>query len=156
MKKPDQLDTVLEVATLRRDNALQTLGAAQRELQAAEQQMTQLQDYVKDSQTRWTARASSEAISVTLLQHQQQFLGRIDQAIDFQRGHLQRLETHVQYCQQQLVQAERALASLNKYTERRQTEWQRQADRAEQKQTDEMAANQHRQQAANHPWKTTP
>ena len=43
MKPNPSLDTLVEVATRRRDEALQALGAAQREHLQAEQQMAQLQ-----------------------------------------------------------------------------------------------------------------
>lgn len=42
MKKPASLDTVLDVSRRKRDEALQTLGAAQREWQQAQAQMAQL------------------------------------------------------------------------------------------------------------------
>ena len=58
MKKPASLDVVLEVSSRRRDETLQALGHAQRELQQAEFQLLQLQNYEQESQTRWGQRAS--------------------------------------------------------------------------------------------------
>jgi len=49
--------------------------------------------------------------------------------------------------------AERELASLQKYAERKEKAWQHQLQRQEQKSNDEMAANLHRQNTAATPWK---
>lgn len=149
------LNTVVEVATRRRDEALQALGRAQREHQQAQQQMAQLQGYSSESLQRWSQRAS-QGISITLLQTQQNFMGKLDHAVAFQHGVLQRLQGQIDHCQAQLVHAERELASLNKFLDRRHQTWQRQLHRQEQKSNDEMAANQHRLHSAAHPWKSTP
>ena len=155
MNKPAPLTTVLEVCTQRRDEALQALGQAQRELQQAQQKMLQLQGYTAESIQRWSQRAT-QGISVTLLRTQHQFLDKLDNAVAFQNGVLQRLQLQVEHCQQQVVQAERELASLQKFTERREKAWQHQLQRQEQKNNDEMAANLHRQNTAATPWKHNP
>lgn len=152
MKPNPSLDTLVEVATRRRDEALQALGAAQREHLQAEQQMAQLQGYSVESLQRWTQRAQ-QGISPALLRTQQTFMGKLDYAVAFQRGVLQRLNLNIEHCRERLVQAERELAGLNKYLDRRHLAWQRQLDRQEQKSNDEMAANLHRQHSASHPWK---
>ncbi len=152
MNKPTQLTTVLEVCTQRRDEALQALGQAQRELQQAQQQMLQLQGYTAESIQRWSQRAT-QGISVTLLRTQHQFLDKLDNAVAFQNGVLQRLQLQGEHCQQQVIHAERELASLQKYAERKEKAWQHQLQRQEQKSNDEMAANLHRQNTAATPWK---
>lgn len=150
MKKPASLDVVIEVSTRRRDNALQALGQAQRELQQAELQLLQLQNYEQESQTRWGQRAA-QGVAPTLLFHHQTFMSKIDHAVHFQRGVIQRMQLNLQHCQQQVMLAERELASMNKFAERRHTAWQKQLDRQEQKANDEMAANLHRAHQAQHP-----
>jgi flagellar biosynthesis chaperone FliJ len=80
-------------------------------------------------------------------------LAKLDHAVAFQNGVLERLQLHVDHCKQLVVQAERELASLQKYAERREHHWQRQQDRQEQRNNDEMAANVHQRNAAPTPWK---
>ncbi|GAB3186957.1 flagellar export protein FliJ [Hydrogenophaga aquatica] len=156
MKKPAQLTTVLDVCTQRRDEALRALGEAQREWQQAQQQMLQLQGYTAESLQRWSQRAA-QGVSASLLQTQQQFLAKLDHAVAFQNGVLQRLQLHIEHCQQQVVQAERDLASMQKFAERREKAWQHVLQRQEQKSNDEMAANLHRQgHQSTTTWKHTP
>ena len=154
MKPPQSLATVLEVATMRRDEALQALGKAQRESEQALLQMTQLESYVQDSLARWSQKAS-QGVNSSLLYHQQQFMGRLDHAIEFQRGVLQRLQAHIERCQQQVMLAERELAGLNRYVDKREQTWRQHEQRQEQKSNDEMAANLHRQQLSPLSWKHT-
>lgn len=146
MKKPASLQPVLELAEQKRDDALQRLGQAQRELQQAEQQMSQLQDYTAESLQRWSQRATL-GVSPTLLHTHQQFMAKLDDAVAFQNGVLQRMHAHVAHCQQQVQEAERELASLKKFTQRREEAWQHQLQQQEQKRNDEMAANVFRRQA---------
>ncbi|MFM2263434.1 MAG: hypothetical protein RI959_2110 [Pseudomonadota bacterium] len=150
MKKPASLNVVIEVSSRRRDDCLQALGQAQRELQQAELQLLQLQNYAQESQTRWRARAS-QGVAPALLYHHQTFMGKIDHAVHFQRGVIQRLQLNLQHCQQQVLMAERELASMNKFAERRHDAWQKQLERQEQKIYDEMAATVHRMHMAQHP-----
>lgn len=155
MKTSNALQTVVEVATRRRDEALQALGRAQREHQQAQQQMLQLQGYSHESLERWSVRAS-QGISATLLQTQQNFMGKLDHAVSFQQGVLQRLQQQLDRCQTRLLDTERELASLSKFLDRRHQAWQHQLNRQEQKSNDEMAATQHRLHSAAHPWKSMP
>lgn len=147
MKKPASLATVLEVSTLRRDDALQALVQARREHAQAEQQMAQLRGYTQESLDRWQARAR-QGVSPMLLQAQQQFMAKLDHAIGFQDGVLERTQKQIERCEQKVQQAERDLAALKKYDERREETWQKQLQHQEQKNNDEMAANLHRQHRA--------
>lgn len=152
MKKPAPLTTVIEVATLRRDQALQALGRARQEMQSAELQLSQLEQYTQESLQRWSQRAA-QGISPMLLRTHQNFMAKIDHAVQFQHGVMQRLQNDIERCQQQVFEAERQLASLNKYTERRESRWQQQLQRQEQKSNDEMASTLHRQRQAAMPWR---
>ena len=143
MKKPASLETVLEVSRLKRDEALQALGAAQREWQQAQTQLAQLQSYSQESQQRWHEK-TSVGVTPMLLSAHQQFMAKLEHAMTFQNGVLQRLQLNVTHCQQMVMQAERDLASLNKYSEKREQAWQHQLQRQEQRSNDEMAANLHR------------
>jgi flagellar FliJ protein len=148
MKKPEPLDRVIEVATLRRDDARVALAQALQEQQQADKQGQQLQDYVVEAQTRWSQRAA-QGVTPELLHHHRQFMARIDQAVEFQKGVVQRLRLQVEHRQHELLLAERALAGVGRYNDRRQQSWQHHLDRQEQKSNDEMAAHLHRR--ANNP-----
>lgn len=146
-----QIDTVVEIASQKRDDALRALGRVQHELEQARQQMAQLQDYAVESQTRWNHRAT-QGVSATLMQHQRQFMARIDHAVAFQRDVIAGIEQSLEQLRVEVTAAEREVASLHKYVERRQRAWQQEQQRQEQKATDETAANAHRRQNTTHPW----
>lgn len=155
MKTSQTFVTLIEVAIRRRDEALQTLGQAQREFQQAQLQLTQLQGYSAESVQRWSLRAA-QGFSPALLRTHQAFMGKLDHALAFQQGVLQRLQLHIDHCREQWLLAERELASLQKYQERRQASWQRRLEQQDQKSTDEMATNLHRHTPGHHDWKHTP
>lgn len=150
-----QIDTVVEIAAQKRDEAMRALGRVQNELEQARQQMTQLQDYAVESQTRWNHRAT-EGVSAALMQHQRQFMARLDHAVAFQRDVIVGIERSLEQLRVEVTAAERELASLNKYVERRVRAWQQEQQRHEQKATDETAANTHRRQQTQNPWSRNP
>ncbi len=150
-----QIDTVVEIAAQKRDDALRALGRVQHELEQARQQMTQLQDYAVESQTRWNHRAT-QGVSAALMQHQRQFMARLDHAVAFQRDVIVGIEQSLEQLRVEVHAAERELASLNKYVERRVRAWQQEQQRQEQKATDETAANTHRRQQTQNPWSRNP
>ena len=149
------LTVVLEVALLRRDQALQALGQAQQQQQQALLQMSQLQGYSIETLQRWSERGRN-GVSVQLLHTHQVFMGRLEHAQAFQQSQLQQHAAEVQRCQHVLIEAERELASLRKYQQRRHQVWLLQQQRQEQKSNDEMAAVQHRLHAGTNPWRSTP
>lgn len=155
MKPSHALHTVIEVAARKRDDALRGLAQARHEQQQALLQMSQLQGYTSESQQRWSARATL-GVSVALLHAHQNLMGKLEHAVQFQQGVLQRLAQNVQRCEHAVRESERELASLKKYQQRRHDVWQRQQQRLEQKSNDEMAATQHRQHAHLSPWRPTP
>ncbi len=147
-----QLDKVLEVSGMRRDDCLRALGQARQALDQGRQQLEQLQSYANESQTRWNHRAS-QGVTAQLLYHHRQFMARIDEAARFQQDVLKRLEAEVQRCEQLAFEAERELAALNKFAERKRQATLQALERQDQKHNDEMAANAHRRQASTQPWR---
>ena len=141
------LQRVIEMAEKRRDEALAEQARLQREQQHAMAQMDQIQGYAQEAEQRWAQR-SAQGVTTALLMHHRQFMQKIHHAIDFQRGVLNEKEIRLERAQSTLVEAEREVASLRKYTERQQAALALRAMRIEQKQTDEMAQNVHRRQQA--------
>ena len=155
MNKPKDLSVVVEVATHRRDNALKALARARQEWHNAELQLQQLQSYSAESEQRWAQRAN-QGVSALMLHTQRTFMGKLEHAVTFQNGVMQRLQSRIDQCQSEVVQAERELASLNKFLERRHTAWQHQLQRQEQRSNDEMAATQFRLHQSTTSWKAQP
>ncbi|WP_439517879.1 flagellar export protein FliJ [Hydrogenophaga sp.] len=140
------LNKVVELAEKRRDEAMGNLGRMQRELQIAQDQMDQLSAYAQESQARWQAR-SSVGVDTALLMHHRQFMQKIDHAMEFQRGVLGERQAMIERGQEQVHAAERDLAGLRKFTERKQQAITHRAQRQEQKHTDEMALAIHLRQS---------
>lgn len=141
------LHKVVDIAEKRRDEARASLAQQQRELQIAQDQMQQLQTYAQEAQQRWLARSSSTGVDAQQLFHQRQFMDKIDHAVEFQRGVIGNREALIQRSQQQLMAAERDVAGLRKYTERKQLAMAQKAQRQDQKATDEMALSIHLRQS---------
>lgn len=141
------LHKVVDIAERRRDDARAALAQQQRELQIAHEQLQQLQTYAQEAHQRWATRSSSTGVDAQQLFHQRQFMDKIDHAIEFQRGVIANREALIERAEQQVVAAERDVAGLRKYTERKLLAVQQQAARQEQKATDEMALNLHLRQS---------
>lgn len=139
------LHKVVELAQQRRDEALAALTRLQREWQAAQGQMDQLQTYAQEAQQRWSARGA-QGVDPALLHHHRQFMHKIDHAMDFQRGVLSNRAALVEQAQQQVHAAERDLAGLRKYTDAQVQALRQKAQRQEQKATDELALSIHLRQ----------
>lgn len=140
------LNKVVELAEKRRDEALGNLGRMQRELQIAQDQMDQLSAYAQESQSRWQVR-SSVGVDTALLMHHRQFMQKIDHAMEFQRGVLGERQAMIERGQEQVFAAERDLAGLRKFTERKQQAITHRAERQDQKHTDELALAIHLRQS---------
>lgn len=140
------LNKVVEIAERRRDVALAALAQLQREMQTAQDQMDQLEAYALEAQTRWQSRTHN-GVDAALLHHHRHFMQKIEHAIDFQRGVLRSREDMIEQHQEQVRVAERDLAGLRKFTERKLQALAQVQQRRDQKQTDEMALAMHLRQA---------
>lgn len=132
------LGTVIDLARTKRDDAGVQLAAAQRELDNARQQMSQLTHYADEGQAKWMAR-SAIGVSPVLMLHQRDFATKIQAAIDFQNNVIAQCETRLQSKMQNLQATERELATLQKVAERVVAAQRLAAHKVEQKMTDEMA-----------------
>lgn len=141
------LNKVVEIAEKRRDEARAALAQQQRELQIAQDQLQQLQTYAQEAHQRWRARSSTAGVDAQQLFHQRQFMAKIDHALEFQHGVIANREALIERGQNQLMVAERDVAGLRKYTERKLQAVQHKALRQEQKATDEMALSIHLRQS---------
>ena len=144
------LRVAIALAERRRDAAAAELARVRAGARAAQGQLDQLQGYAGETEGRWTQQAQVLA-TPELLQHHYQFMTRLYQALEMQRGVMQQHERHVELHITRLREAELRLGSLQKVVARKLLDAQRQTLRREQKDVDEFAALQSRRNAA-HAW----
>ncbi|MCW5235394.1 flagellar export protein FliJ [Verminephrobacter eiseniae] len=140
---PDTLSVALELATRQRDAAskvLQALLAAQR---AARARLEQLQDYARDTESRWGMQAGAR-LQPEVLYHHDRFIERLDEAARIQAGLLSAQSEHVASARGALLAAQLRLASLRQLMQRRSDGVAQQQRRRDQQQTDEWSALRYR------------
>ena len=143
------LQKVVEIAEKRRKDALLLLGQQQREWQIAKDQMDQLVAYAQEAEQRWEMR-SGAGVDAAMLHHHRHFMQKIQHAMEFQRGVLRDRQDRVDQGQAAVFAAERDVAGLRKFTERKEQAMALKQQRQDQKTSDEMALNIHmRQRLAN-------
>ena len=129
----------ISLAERKRDEVIRALAQSQQNVQAAMGQLDQLRSYAGDTDHRWVS-TGSVGLSVELIKHHYQFSGRLQQAISMQDGVIANLQRHVEGVKQQLQLAESRLSGLNSVLKKRRAEAERVAQRRDQAQMDEMAA----------------
>lgn len=132
------LRTVIGVATTRRDNAGLALANARRQLAAAQDQLAQLTQYVDEGQAKWGQKAA-QGVTPVLMQHQRQFMAKIEEAIRFQTNVVQQRQTQLNRALEALQAAEQALAKIQKVEHITLDHIAKIAKKTDQKATDEMA-----------------
>ena len=145
MNNLQTIHKVVEIAEKRRKDALLVLGQHQRERQIAKEQMDQLEAYAKEAEQRWEMR-SGVGVDAAMLHHHRHFMQKIQHAIEFQRGVLRERQERVDHGQALVFAAERDVAGLRKFAERKEQAIELRVQRQEQKATDEMALNIHLRQ----------
>lgn len=144
---PQSLKTLLDIATRERDQAAAALAQADQQLQAQRRQWDQLQAYRADYEQRAPA-SGGKAAPIEVLRCHQAFMGRLDQAVAHQQRVLHAAEGEAQLRRQTLLQRETRLAAVRKLAERRASSAAQAEERADQRRTDEAAAQRHWHQRA--------
>lgn len=149
MHKFNSLQLAIDLAVVRRDQALAELQRLRKAHAFANSQMAQLEQYAGETEQRWTRNAQ---VSTTpeLMHHHYQFMARLQQAISLQTNVIAGSSRAVQLSEQRLLQAEFRLASLKLVLTKRLAEVEKQKQRQEQKLTDEFAALQTLRQRRTH------
>jgi flagellar FliJ protein len=129
----------LEAAEKDRDQAHSTVLRLRHQMEAAQSQARQLDDYRRDYQHRWGERFRQQG-TVQLMQCYHSFMARLDQAGSQQEAAVQRIQHHLDQALQMLRERETRAASIRKLIERRQGEIDLARIRQDQKATDEQAA----------------
>jgi len=131
-----------ELATRDRDDLAKIVARVERNLVFGHNQMTQLEGYAAETDSRWVGSAS-RALSQELIRHHYQFMDRLQQAIALQSGNIANTERQLEQAKGNLLRAELRLSGLNQVLKSRQATLMRTEQRREQHQTDEFAAMQH-------------
>jgi flagellar FliJ protein len=133
----------IEVATRQRDEVGKVLARIQHNWRGAQDQVEQLESYATDTESKW-ALSSQVRATPEVMQHYDQFMERLQQAIGLQRHVVSGLEQEFAAAKKLLLGADIRLASLNQLLGKRQSGIQRVQAGRDQKQLDEFAAMQHR------------
>lgn len=132
------LHSLLRHAETERDAArAAAFGAAERAQRLA-RQAEQLLAYRDDYRRRAPAHGA-QAASIALVRSHRDFMQRLEQAIEQQRAQLEAAERDAAAAREALRALELRVASVGKLLERRQTQQQQRAARAEQRRHDEAA-----------------
>jgi flagellar protein FliJ len=140
------LHTLLEHAERQRDDALSAMLQAEDHLRRLQFQEEQLLAYREDYRLRHPA-LGGRSTSIELLRCHEGFMQRLDQALQQQRGQVQHAEHRGTQLRAALVAHETRVASVRKLLERRGAQAQQQANRLDQRRSDETAMHQHRRRA---------
>lgn len=136
------LELAIEQATQQRDAQARRHAQAQKTLQFANGQLTQLQSYAKDTDARWMG-GQAVNLSVELIRHHYQFMDRLQHAVAQQQGVIANLEHQLGKAHQVLLQAEYRLAGFKQVLKSRRSARDVVLARREQRATDEFAAMSH-------------
>ena len=143
MSSLNALSVAVEVASRKRDDARKVLQDTLAAEQAARAQLDQLEDYARETESRWGMKADT-TMQPEVMYHHYQFMNRLGHAASIQNGVVGDQSARVQAAQRALLDAELRLASLRKVVEKRRNDLALQQQRRDQKQTDERAALQYR------------
>ena len=138
MDRMQILQTLIEREQRRRDEALRDLREAERQAQAAQQQVQSLLDYRAQYRARWSEQfAKSAPIEIVRCYHG--FVERLEQAILTQRMAAAQADGRQLGAQQGLRLRELKLATVRRLIERRQQTALHQGQRQDQKTSDEAS-----------------
>lgn len=130
----------IDVATRKRDQAMQDLMQAQSKLAHAQGQMEQLETYGVETESRWL-NAAQTSTTPELMRHHYQFMDRLTHAIGLQQGVLVNALDKTNEAKKLVLEAEFRLTSLKQVLKKKQANLAVCQNRREQKQTDEFASS---------------
>lgn len=143
MSNLNSLSVAVDVASRKRDDARKVLQDVLAAQQAARAQLVQLEDYARETESRWGVKADT-TMQPEVMYHHYQFMDRLGHAASVQTGVVGDHSGRVESAQRALVEAELRLTSLRKVVDKRRHDLELQQMRRDQKQTDERAALQYR------------
>lgn len=145
----------IELATRRRDEASAALLQVQRGYLGAQNQMGQLQSYAADTESTWAV-GSRTTTQPEIVRHYDQFMDRLQQAVDMQTAVVGDHLRAATVANQVLLEAELRIAGLKRLLEKRRATMARAQAGRDQKQMDELSALQFRRLHAGSEFQETP
>jgi flagellar export protein FliJ len=143
MSTPSALHSFIDMLVQKRDQARLNLAQAQRQAEAAQSQLHDLNGYSDEASASWHRRVGN-TVAVEVLAGQQNFANGLNRAIEFQQRVVRERQAQVQACTEVLLAGEQRLNALRKLSEIRARAVEQRSQRQEQKLADEMAMVSHR------------
>ena len=138
MKRLALLRTLLEREQKRRDEQMAHVRNAVANVEAQEQQASDLTTYRSEYCQKWSAQFR-QAAQIEILRSYHGFLARLDQAITQQESVVEHAKRMVDVQRQRLIEREIRVATVERLIKRREAMLARIADRRDQKNLDELA-----------------
>lgn len=139
-------DLAIDLAIQRRDAVVRKLVAVQHAHARAQVQLNQLTDYVTETDAR-IVQSGHRTVSMEVLRHHYQFMGRLQDAIRLQTEAVQGAQSQVDTTRTELAKAETAVMGLIKVRDARLAQIDKAQGRREQAASDELATQLHLRQA---------
>ncbi len=138
MRKPQPLDTLIDLARDQLDDATRQLGGLQQARLSAENQLTALENYLADYRVRLQSAVQS-GLSAAGWQNYQRFIGVLEGAIAEQRRVLEHTEGELTQGQHHWRDRKRHLNAFDTLAERQLTHQRLADERRDQRTADEHA-----------------
>ncbi|HET7358795.1 MAG TPA: flagellar export protein FliJ [Rhodanobacteraceae bacterium] len=144
-QRSERMQRVADVAGYHTEQAAQLVGRRRREVDAAETQLRELEQFRRDY-AQGLATAGTSATCAADLLNRQRFVARIDAAIAQQHAQVQEKQRQLAAARAGWIQSRGRSSALDTVTERYRSREQARAERAEQAAADERA------QRPSRPW----
>ncbi|MBU6505779.1 MAG: flagellar export protein FliJ [Betaproteobacteria bacterium] len=138
MAQPFTLQPLLDLSHRNSESATRKLGELTRAQNSEQKKLETLLQFRKDYQEKFLAQ-SRNGMDSAGISNFQRFLGRLDEAVQQQRGVIEQATRSVQAGREALVEAQRSMKSFDTLAQRHAETQQLQIRRMEQKMQDEQA-----------------
>lgn len=142
MTRSKRIRPVVDLAENRQMDAARLLGECRRIVEHQEQRLAELLGYRTDYARNFQESCSS-GIGAVKLNEYRTFLGRLDAAIAQQQRLVEQVRTECEASRQAWLQSRTHAKALGNVVDRYRREEQREAERREQKESDEHSARRH-------------
>ena len=136
MSKPFSLQPLVHLAQQRNDAATRKLGQLNQQHQTAQEKLDALQQYRRDYQLKFQE-AAKQGMSPDDMKNFQDFIGRLDQAIQQQSGVIEKTHANVQNGRSELMDTTRRMKSFDTLAQRHIEAEKKQEAKSEQRAQDE-------------------
>ncbi len=133
----------IDLATRQRDAASAVFLQLQHSCFGAQNQMGQLESYATETESNW-ALGSRTSAQPEIMRHYDQFMERLQQAVDMQRAVVNEQLSAIAAARRALLEADIRVAGLKRLVEKRRASMARAQSGRDQKQLDDLSALQFR------------